>query len=447
MESKGCIDFLLYFALTLVFFDISMANDRFTGSIETGFQVSQMNWIDSNGLFLVSNSSEFGFGFATTSDVTRFLLFNVHITTTKVIRAANKDFPVSNSDMFVFQNNGDVLLQKGKTVVWTENTGEQGVSAMVLMDSGNLVLQRNDGEVIWESFAHPSDTLVSNQEFKQGMRLISNRSPSNLTYILEIQQGDMVLSAGYSNQQPYWSMGKDARRNIDKNDSIDVNVSTSWVAVLGSDGFTYFFNLNSGESSSTGKVPGDPCGTPEACMPNFVCSGSLAGNTKCRCPLELSSSACKTGVASSCGNGKDAVVLCIFCLLFVSLRYYKRKKTMLESLGGFGSVYRGTLPDGTQLTVKKLEGIGQGTKEFRAEVGIIGSIHHLHLVRLKGFSVEGSDRLLVYEYMSNGSLDKWIFGRNGEEPLLDWGTRINIAVGTAKGLAYLHEDCDAKIAT
>ncbi|KAK8597461.1 hypothetical protein V6N13_094868 [Hibiscus sabdariffa] len=112
--------------------------------------------------------------------------------------------------------------------------------------------------------------------------------------------------------------------------------------------------------------------------------------------------------------------------------------------GGFGSVYRGTLPDGTQLAVKKLEGIGQGTKEFRAEVGIIGSIHHLHLVRLKGFCAEGSYRLLVYEYMANGSRDKRIFGRN-REPLLDWETRINIAVGTAKGLAYVHEDCDAKI--
>ncbi|KAL4296015.1 hypothetical protein GQ457_12G020190 [Hibiscus cannabinus] len=590
-----------------------MANDRFTGSIEPDFQGSQMNWIDNNGLFLVSNNSEFGFGFATTSDVTSFLLVITHLKTTKVIWAANRGFPVSNSDMFLFQNNGNVLLQKGQTFVWTTNTGDKGVSAMVLMDSGNLVLQRNDGNVIWESFAHPSDTLVSNQEFKQGMRLVSNPSPSNLSYILEIKHGDMVLSAGYSIPQSYWSMGRDTRRNINKNggvvtlasidgnswqffdeskvllwqfrisDSVDVNLNDTWIAVLGSDGFISFFNLNAEESSSTAKVPDDPCGTPEACVPYFVCSGSLAGNTKCQCPLELSSGTCKTGVASGCGNGKDSVglvdagtgidyfalgyaspssktdlngckasclsncscvamfydnsssncfvfddvgsfrssknesdfvafvkmsrngisggdrrrergfpyvviivipaVLFIFGLLFVSLRCYKRKKTMPESpgetseedtfvesftgmptrftyndlriatnnfsiklgKGGFGSVYRGTLPDGTQLAVKKLEGIGQGMKEFRAEVGIIGSIHHLHLVRLKGFCAEGSYRLLAYEYMVNGSLDKWIFERNKEEQLLDWGTRINIAVGTAKGLAYLHEDCDAKI--
>ncbi|KAL3650701.1 G-type lectin S-receptor-like serine/threonine-protein kinase SD2-5 [Castilleja foliolosa] len=113
--------------------------------------------------------------------------------------------------------------------------------------------------------------------------------------------------------------------------------------------------------------------------------------------------------------------------------------------GGFGSVYRGTLSDGTQIAVKKLEGFNQGQKEFRAEVSIIGSVHHLHLVRLRGFCVEGSHRLLAYEYMANGSLEKWLFREGQEESVLDWDTRFSIAVGTAKGLAYLHEDCDVKI--
>ncbi|CAI0444334.1 unnamed protein product [Linum tenue] len=105
--------------------------------------------------------------------------------------------------------------------------------------------------------------------------------------------------------------------------------------------------------------------------------------------------------------------------------------------GGFGSVYQGVLPDGTRLAVKKLEGIGQGKKEFRAEVSIIGSIHHR------------SHRMLAYEFMANGSLDKWIFRRRDKDQegefLLDWRTRFDIAVGTAKGLAYLHQDCDVKI--
>ncbi|XP_048436515.1 G-type lectin S-receptor-like serine/threonine-protein kinase SD2-5 [Pyrus x bretschneideri] len=94
--------------------------------------------------------------------------------------------------------------------------------------------------------------------------------------------------------------------------------------------------------------------------------------------------------------------------------------------GGFGSVYQGSLPDGTQLAVKKLEGVGQGKKEFGAEVSIIGNIHHLHLALLRGFCAEGSHRLLVYDYMANGSLDNRIFKKNNGEFILDWETRFNI---------------------
>ena len=112
--------------------------------------------------------------------------------------------------------------------------------------------------------------------------------------------------------------------------------------------------------------------------------------------------------------------------------------------GGFGSVYKGVLLDGTAIAVKMLEGIDQGKKEFQSEVATIGSIHHVHLVRLKGFCAEGSHRLLAYEYMANGSLDR-CFKNNGEGLVLDWETRFSIALGTAKGLAYLHEDCCVKI--
>jgi len=113
--------------------------------------------------------------------------------------------------------------------------------------------------------------------------------------------------------------------------------------------------------------------------------------------------------------------------------------------GGFGSVYLGTLPDGSRIAVKKLESIGQGKKEFRSEVTIIGSIHHIHLVKLRGFCAEESHRLLAYEYMAKGSLERWIFHSKDDDPLLDWDTRFNIALGAAKGLAYLHQDCESKI--
>ncbi|KAA8526252.1 hypothetical protein F0562_008545 [Nyssa sinensis] len=109
-------------------------------------------------------------------------------------------------------------------------------------------------------------------------------------------------------------------------------------------------------------------------------------------------------------------------------------------VGGFGTVYKGILRDGTSVAVKRLDKLSQGMKEFVAEVETIGSIHHFNLVRLIGFCAEKSQRLLVYEYMSKGSLDKWIFYRD-QRPCLDWQTRKRIILDIAKGLAYLHEDC------
>ncbi|CAL5064059.1 unnamed protein product [Urochloa decumbens] len=113
--------------------------------------------------------------------------------------------------------------------------------------------------------------------------------------------------------------------------------------------------------------------------------------------------------------------------------------------GGFGSVYKGELPGGEGLiAVKKLEAVGvQAKREFLTEITVIASIRHVNLVRLRGFCAEGSRRLLVYEYMNRGSLDRSLFGRTG--PVLEWGERMEVALGAARGLAYLHTGCDQKI--
>jgi len=105
--------------------------------------------------------------------------------------------------------------------------------------------------------------------------------------------------------------------------------------------------------------------------------------------------------------------------------------------GGFGSVFKGTLSDSTVIAVKKLESISQGEKQFRTEVSTIGTIQHVNLVRLRGFCSEGARKLLVYDYMPNGSLESHLF----HEKFLDWKTRYQIAIGTARGLDYLHEKC------
>ncbi|OWM91382.1 hypothetical protein CDL15_Pgr017300 [Punica granatum] len=113
--------------------------------------------------------------------------------------------------------------------------------------------------------------------------------------------------------------------------------------------------------------------------------------------------------------------------------------------GSFGSVYKGTLHRGRRKTiaVKRLEKVvTEGEREFRAEMRVIGRTHHKNLVRLLGYCAEQSKRLLVYEYMSNGSLADILF-RSERRP--EWTERVRIALDIARGILYLHEGCDTPI--
>ncbi|XP_043720632.1 inactive protein kinase SELMODRAFT_444075-like [Telopea speciosissima] len=108
--------------------------------------------------------------------------------------------------------------------------------------------------------------------------------------------------------------------------------------------------------------------------------------------------------------------------------------------GGFGSVHRGVLPDGQAIAVKQHKlASSQGDLEFCSEVEVLSCAQHRNVVMLIGFCVEDRRRLLVYEYICNGSLDSHLYGRNRDP--LEWSARQKIAVGAARGLRYLHEEC------
>jgi serine/threonine protein kinase len=112
--------------------------------------------------------------------------------------------------------------------------------------------------------------------------------------------------------------------------------------------------------------------------------------------------------------------------------------------GGYGSVYKGKLRSGRFAAVKILRKEKANGQDFINEVATIGRIHHCNVVQLIGFTVEGSKRALIYEFMPNGSLEKYIFSRQGSI-LLSNQKIYEISLGVARGIEYLHEGCDMQI--
>ncbi|XP_020097313.1 receptor-like serine/threonine-protein kinase ALE2 isoform X2 [Ananas comosus] len=114
--------------------------------------------------------------------------------------------------------------------------------------------------------------------------------------------------------------------------------------------------------------------------------------------------------------------------------------------GGFGCVYRGELEDGTRVAVKVLKRYDcQGEREFLSEVEMLSRLHHRNLVKLIAICIEENARCLIYELIPNGSVESHLHGPDKETAPLDWNARMKIALGAARGLAYLHEDSNPRV--
>ncbi|KAJ1685120.1 hypothetical protein LUZ63_016510 [Rhynchospora breviuscula] len=111
--------------------------------------------------------------------------------------------------------------------------------------------------------------------------------------------------------------------------------------------------------------------------------------------------------------------------------------------GGTGKVYKGRLLDGTHIAVKCLHSWSRASKNFIAELDLLSRVHHRHLVQLIGCCITEGKSLLAYEYISNSSLHVHLHGKHNQP--IDWPTRLTVAIGSAKALAYLHEGCQPRI--
>ncbi|KAI8531944.1 hypothetical protein RHMOL_Rhmol11G0175100 [Rhododendron molle] len=128
------------------------------------------------------------------------------------------------------------------------------------------------------------------------------------------------------------------------------------------------------------------------------------------------------------------------CFSFDELKKYTNNFAEANRIGsgGYGKVYRGTLPDGQLIAIKRAQrGSLQGGLEFKTEIELLSRVHHKNVVGLTGFCFERAEEMLVYEYVANGTLHESLSGKTGIR--LDWMRRLRIALGAARGLQYLHE--------
>ncbi|KVH97542.1 Concanavalin A-like lectin/glucanase, subgroup [Cynara cardunculus var. scolymus] len=143
------------------------------------------------------------------------------------------------------------------------------------------------------------------------------------------------------------------------------------------------------------------------------------------------------------GNGNDEKEFSLDDLLKSTNSF---DQANIIGCGGFGLVFKATLPDGRKVAIKRLSGdTGQADREFQAEVETLSRAQHPNLVLLQGYCQHNNDRLLIYSFMENGSLDYWLHEKPDGPTKLNWSTRLNIAKGAINGLAYLHQSCDPHI--
>ncbi|XP_028203000.1 G-type lectin S-receptor-like serine/threonine-protein kinase LECRK3 isoform X3 [Glycine soja] len=489
----------------------------------------------------LSPSGDFAFGFYQLPN--EFFLLAVwydKMPNKTIIWFANGDNPAPIGSRLELNDSGLVLNNPQGLELWRSNFVSGTIFNGLMNDDGNFQLLDQNSVSLWETFTHPTDTLVPNQVMELNGKLFSRRGEFNFShgrFKLHLQEdGNLVLSlnlpSNYS-YEPYYDTGTadaNSQTNIDMklifdksgflyilkksgekfyitkpNETISTN-DFYYKATINYDGvFTVSYypkDLRKGQGWVTTKtIPENICLSSTftdgegVCGFNSICNLKADQRPICNCP-ERYSLIDSNNMYGGCipkltsfpnPNGKkdhDVLIVMLSVLLagsvliilmLVGALYFgfscNRKKiessrtnksvakknlhdftfkelveatnNFREELGrgSFSIVYKGTI-EMTSVAVKKLDKLFQDNdREFQTEVNVIGQTHHRNLVRLLGYCNEGQHRILVYEFMSNGTLASFLFSSLKS----NWGQRFDIALGIARGLVYLHEECCTQI--
>ncbi|KAF5938829.1 hypothetical protein HYC85_023088 [Camellia sinensis] len=347
----------------------------------------------------------------------------------KRVWVANPNNPLNDSGVLTIDSSTRILkfTSRGRTVLnISDQVAANNVTA-TLQDSGNFVLtdHENGDRILWESFDHPTDTLLPGMKLgfsiatgqKKNWSLtswLSDYFPTSGAFTMNWEpskeSGQLVI---YRRGERYWTSGL-MRNQTQTFESIP---TLSGPPIR----YRYILNYisNNDEKYFTFSVE------EKRREKEFL--------------QELISSDNFNNANDGEDDGTEGHALKI--LSFASVVEATNNFSIENKLGqsGFGPVYKGILQEGRVIAVKRLSTTScQGLVEFKNELILISKLQHTNLVRVLGCCIHGEEKMLIYEYLLNNSLDTYIFDP-AKRGLLDWTKRLNIIEGVAQGLLYLHK--------
>ncbi|KAK7271321.1 hypothetical protein RJT34_27117 [Clitoria ternatea] len=414
---------------------------------------------------------------------------NTHTPTGYTDWIANRNDPIDNDSGFLtLTHSGALTIITGEvgspTTLYSPVVPTKRNVAVTLLDSGNLILGEYDASgtmkhVMWQSFDHPSDVLL----------------PGSFALEWEPRKGELVIKR---KGKIYWTSGV-LRNNKFENIPEHLQLTYEYKIVSNEDEETFSYASHNGPSQwvlfSNGNLQDTESGdiaqaqncygykTKGGCeiwdeqpmcrhsgdtyevQSGYFGTPSSGGNvsfaedknitlaeidcrdmcwSNCSCVGFTTYFPNQTGCTYYYGAWIPTIVkydgLSVNILLCISHGSYKQ--LLIENKlgeGGFGPVYKGLLPQGEEIAIKRLsKGSGQGVTEFKNELTLISELQHMNLVQLLGCCIHGDERMLIYEYMPNKSLDYFLFDST-QSKMLNWRKRFNIIEGIAQGLLYLHK--------
>ncbi|CAN6865407.1 unnamed protein product [Brassica oleracea var. botrytis] len=406
----------------------------------------------------------------------------------------------SNGSLLLFDGKHGIVWSSGVTFASNRSHVE-------LSDSGNLIVVDNISErTLWQSFDHLGDTLLQSSFLMYNLATGEKRFLTSWKSYNDPSPGDFVAqitpqvpSQGFimKGSTPYWRSGPWAKTRFTGLPLMDESFTKGSLEVFRHNGTTWEFNY---------QTPAHSCDSYDACGPFGFGIGCLVWNQELMdavqfsvggellsirlAPSELNGNKSKKTIIASTVSITLFVILGFAAFGFWRCRVEHNGNTLMTLLsivshtskdvwrndlkpkdvpgldlfeintiqtatnnfslsnkigqGGFGSVYKGKLQDGKEIAVKRLSSSsGQGKEKFLNEIVLISKLQHKNLVRVLGYCIKEEERILIYEFMLNKSLDTFLFGKKKVE--IDWPKRFNIIQGIARGLLYLHRDSRLRV--